>query len=423
MLIRTLVFLAIAFLIDLYVFQAVRTVTRDMSQQSMRMVNILYWSMTVFTFCVFLSGLIFDWHTWPKALRTYAFAMVVVFTISKLFIVLFLLVDDLTRFVRWGSANLYEKFYDIPYNPTQEGKVVISRSDFLVKAGLLLAAIPFVSLIYGMVKGAYNYQVKNVKIKLKNLPTAFQGYKIVQVSDIHTGSFFDTEPLKKAVGIINSINADAVFFTGDLVNDRSSEALPHMEALSGIKAKHGVFSILGNHDYGDYVQWPSQQAKNENLEKLKSIHKEMGWRLLLDEHVYLENENQKIGLVGIQNWSSHLRFPKYGSMSKATEGMEYAPVNILLSHDPSHWKSEVLTSYPKIDLMLAGHTHGFQFGIEIPALKLKWSPVQYVYKEWAGLYREANDQMLYVNRGLGFLGYPGRVGILPEITVLELERA
>lgn len=422
MLIRTIIFLCIAFVIDLYVFQAVRVVTRDMSQQATRIVNMLYWSMTIFTFTIFISGLITDWHSWPKALRTYAFAIVVVFMISKLFILLFLLVDDLTRFVRWGFANLYEKFYDVPYNPSQEGKIVISRSQFLIKAGLFLAAIPFVSLIYGMVKGAYDYQVKRVKIKLNNLPDSFNGYRIVQISDIHTGSFFDTEPLKKAVEIINGLNAHVVFFTGDLVNDRSDEAVPHMETLNKIKAKHGVYSILGNHDYGDYVQWPSQEAKVKNLDRLKAIHEEMGWKLMLDEHTFLENGADRIGVIGIQNWSSHLRFPKYGSMSKATAGMDYAPVNILLSHDPSHWKSEVLVNYPKVDLMLAGHTHGFQFGVDIPALKVKWSPVQYVYKEWADLYTEPSKQMLYVNRGLGFLGYPGRVGILPEITVLELEK-
>lgn len=422
MLIRTLLFLAIIFLIDLYVFQAIRVATRDMSQSSTRLSNILYWSMTVLTFSIFILGIIFDWHLWPKELRTYCFALVVLFLISKLFVVLFLLVDDLTRFVRWGFAMLYEKFYDAPINQNAEGKVVISRSQFLVKAGLFISAIPFVSLLYGMVKGAYEYRVKRVKIKLTNLPDSFVGYKIVQISDIHTGSFFDSEPLKKAVNIINSLNADILFFTGDLVNDRSDEALPHMEVLSKISARHGVYSILGNHDYGDYVQWPSQEAKVQNLNKLKAIHHELGWKLLLDEHTYIENGNDKIGLIGVQNWSTHLRFPKYGSMEKATKDIVYADVNILLSHDPSHWRGEILEKYPQVDLMLAGHTHGFQFGVEIPSLKIKWSPVQFVYKEWADLYMEANNKMLYVNRGLGFLGYPGRVGILPEITVLELEK-
>ena len=420
MTLRILIFLAIVFIIDLYVFQAVKLVTRAMPAQTVRTIIILYWSMTVYTFVFFLSGIFVDWHTWPKPIRTYGFAMAVVFLISKLFVVLFLLIDDLTRFVRWGFANLYQHFWDPPVNAPVEGKIVIGRSDFLIKLGLFISAIPFVSLIYGMMKGAYDYQIKRKKIVLKNLPAAFNGFTFVQISDIHSGSFFSTEPLQKAVEIINGLKPDAIFFTGDLVNDKSEEAVPHMETLRKLKAQHGVYSILGNHDYGDYVQWPSREAKVANLERLKNIHREMGWNIMLDEHTFLEKGNDKIGLIGIQNWSSHLRFPKYGSMQKATAGMNYAPVNILLSHDPSHWRSEVLEKYPNVDLMLAGHTHGFQFGVEIPGFK--WSPVQYVYKEWADLYYEG-EKMLYVNRGLGFLGYPGRVGILPEITLVELASA
>ncbi len=420
MTVRILIFLAIVLAIDFYVFQAVKLVTRAMPAQTARTISIVYWSMTVYTFVFFLSGIFIDWHTWPKPIRSYGFALAIVFLISKLFVVLFLLIDDLTRFVRWGIANLYQHFWDPPVNTPAEGKVVISRSDFLIKIGLVISAIPFVSLIYGMVKGAYDYQVKRKKIVLKNLPPAFNGFTFVQISDIHSGSFFSTEPLKKAVEIINGLKPDAIFFTGDLVNDKSDEVVPHMETLSKLKAQHGVYSILGNHDYGDYVQWPSREAKVANLERLKNIHRQMGWNIMLDEHTFLEKGNAKIGLIGIQNWSSHLRFPKYGNMEKATAGMNYAPVNILLSHDPSHWRSEVLEQYPNVDLMLAGHTHGFQFGVEIPGFK--WSPVQYVYKEWADLYREG-ERMLYVNRGLGFLGYPGRVGILPEITLVELVSA
>jgi predicted MPP superfamily phosphohydrolase len=338
--------------------------------------------------------------------------------ISKLLIVIFLFTDDIGRGIRW----VYDKVMGSPKNVNSANGSTgnsISRSDFIVKTGLLVSMVPFISLIYGMVKGAYDYQVKNVKIKLPNLPEAFHGFRIIQISDIHTGSFVTTDPLHEAVRLINEQKADMILFTGDLVNNRSDELLPHKEALSKLKAPHGVFSILGNHDYGDYVMWESEQAKSDNLQTLINSHREMGWDILLDEHRQIEKNGEKISLIGVQNWSTHMRFPKYGSLKKATENIEYNSFNILMSHDPSHWHGEVLTDFPKVDLMLAGHTHGMQFGVELPFMK--WSPVQYIYKEWAGLY-EKGHQKLYVNRGLGFLGYPGRVGILPEITVLELHK-
>lgn len=416
MLLRVLIFLAVVFVIDLYVFQAVRLVTRNLSPVQSKWIHLSYWSITAFTFIVLLTGTFIDWHTWPKPLRSYAFAMVVIFFLSKIFVVLFLLIDDITRLFRWLFANIYEKVYDKPVG-TPDAVIKISRSDFIVKLGLIIAAIPFLSLIYGMIRGATNYQVKRVKLVLKKLPRSFEGFKIVQISDIHSGSFMSTEPLQRAVEIINNLKPDIIFFTGDLVNDHHSEAIPHIASLQKLSAPHGIYSILGNHDYGDYIQWKSKEEKIENLEKLKAIHHQMGWKLMLDEHDYINLNGDKIGLIGIQNWSSHLRFPKYGSMQKATLNMQYQAVNILLSHDPSHWRSEVLEKYPQVNLMLAGHTHGFQFGVEIPGFK--WSPVQYVYKEWADLYTEG-ERKLYVNRGLGFIGYPGRVGILPEITLIEL---
>jgi predicted MPP superfamily phosphohydrolase len=284
---------------------------------------------------------------------------------------------------------------------------------------MVIAALPFVSLIWGMAKGAYDYQVKRVKVKIPQLPMAFEGFRILQISDIHTGSFVSTEPLEMAINMINEQKADLILFTGDLVNNIHDEAIPHKAHLSKLTSPHGVYSILGNHDYGDYVEWPSKEAKAKNLQDLIAIHRELGWDILLDEHRVIEKDGEKLTLIGVQNWSTHLRFPKYGSMEKATKGIEYSKVNILMSHDPSHWDGEVLLKYPQVDLTLSGHTHGMQFGIEIPGFK--WSPVQYIYKQWAGMYQRGH-QMLYVNRGLGFLGYPGRVGILPEITILELTR-
>jgi len=420
MFIRVLILTLLILVIDFYVFQAFKFAFRNTTEQSQKIINYVYWSFTAFSLLILMATLVYDFQLWPKAFRTYASAFIFVMMISKLFVVIFLLTDDVFRVFKWA----FVKFFGTPALVSTPGADVaensITRSDFLIKTGLVLASIPFFSLLWGMAKGAYDYQVKIVKLKLPNLPKVFEGYRIVQISDIHTGSFVDTEPLKKAVKMINDLNPDILFFTGDLVNNRHEEAIPHFPQLSLLKAKHGVYSILGNHDYGDYVQWNSELEKRKNLNDLIQVHKDLGWDILLDEHRIIEHEGDSITLIGVQNWSTHLRFPKYGSMEKATENIKYSDVNILLSHDPSHWNGEILSKYPRIDLMLAGHTHGMQFGIDLPFLK--WSPVQYVYKQWAGLYTQGK-QHLYVNRGLGFLGYPGRVGILPEITVLELHSA
>jgi predicted MPP superfamily phosphohydrolase len=226
------------------------------------------------------------------------------------------------------------------------------------------------------------------------------------------------KPLAEAVRMVNDLKPDLIFFTGDLVNDLHHEVLPFKQILSGLKARHGVISILGNHDYGDYYRWPDKASKEENLRALIGIHRDMGWDILLDEHRYIEKEGEKIAVIGVQNWSARMNFARYGNLNKAIEGLQFQPLNILLSHDPSHWRAEVLGQQQNIHLTLSGHTHGFQFGVDLPGFK--WSPVQYMYKEWADMYSE-NNQHLYVNRGLGFIGYPGRVGILPEITCFELQ--
>ena len=413
---RILLLILVILLIDFYVFQAVLFSCRNSAVTFARTVNIIYWSITAFSVGILVATLFSDWQTWNKAFRVYSFAFIFVATFSKLFVIVFLLADDLIRLTRYVFAKLSGSF---PSNEQMEmGKENrITRHDFLVKTGLVVAAIPFVTLIWGMIKGAYDYHVRNVKIALPNLPKAFEGFRIVQISDVHSGSFMSEEPLKEAVRIINEQKADLVLFTGDLVNNKHDEAVPYKHILEQIKSPNGVFSTLGNHDYGDYVQWESAAAKEKNLQDLVQFHRSIGWDILMDEHRVIKKNGESLTLIGVQNWSAHLRFPKYGSMKKATANIQYSNANILLSHDPSHWRAEILKDYPKVDLMLAGHTHGFQFGVEIKAIK--WSPVQYIYKEWAGLYKEGS-QYLYVNRGLGFLGYPGRVGILPEITVIEL---
>jgi hypothetical protein len=273
---------------------------------------------------------------------------------------------------------------------------------------------------YGVLSGAHDYQVHRKTLYLPNLPKSFDGLRFAQLSDIHSGSFFNKVAVRGGVEMLLKEKPDVVFFTGDLVNNVASEMKDYQDIFSKVKAPLGVYSTLGNHDYGDYVMWSSAEAKRKNLEDLKATHQLMGWRLLMNESQYLTQNGDKIAVMGIENWSAKGRFPKYGNLSKAHQNTEEASVKILLSHDPSHWRAEVLEDYKDIDLMLAGHTHGMQFGIEIG--NFRWSPVQYFYEEWADLYSHAN-QYLYVNRGFGFIGYPGRIGILPEICIFELRRA
>ncbi len=293
----------------------------------------------------------------------------------------------------------------------------LSRRQFASKLALGFAALPLGTMAWGLIKTAYDFKIHRPKIKFSNLPKAFHGLKIVQISDIHTGSLQGNHQLQKAFDLIKAEKPDVIFFTGDIVNNRTDEAFPYIPILSQLSAPLGVYSILGNHDYGDYEQWESQEAKAHNMKQMHDLHQKLGWKLLLNEHVELEKDGEKIGVLGIENWGANLNFKKYGKFSEAKKGSEHLPFKILLSHDPSHYNAEIKDQHTDIDLTLSGHTHGFQFGIEIPGFK--WSPSQYIYPQWAGLYPNGN-QHLYVNRGLGCLGYMGRVGIRPEITVIEL---
>lgn len=292
-----------------------------------------------------------------------------------------------------------------------------SRRLFIKKMTALGGLIPIGLMTWGIFRTAANFKIHTVKLKLKGMPDAFKGFKIVQISDIHTGSFFSKGRMREAVREILDQQADIVVFSGDLVNNRTDEVYDYMDILGQIKAPLGVYSTLGNHDYGDYEKWGTENDKRKNFQDMLDVHQKLGWNLLMNEHRIFDRNGEKIALLGIENWGANLRFPKYGKMDKAYTGTEGVPVKILISHDPSHWEAEVLQKYPDISLMMAGHTHGFQFGVEIPGIK--WSPSQWVYKQWAGLYENA-DRYLYVNRGLGCIGYMGRVGIRPEITVFEL---
>jgi predicted MPP superfamily phosphohydrolase len=413
---RVLIFLAILFAIDFYVFLGVRVLIQNKSIVTQRYISIAYWAVAIFCLSIILLGNIYDWHQWNKGFRTYSFAFIVAVYFSKLFVVLFLLIDDVLRLFRFIGSMIGSAFSG--GQKTAAGKS-ISRYEFLTKLGFLIAAIPFASMMYGMLRGPNRYNIRNLKINSPGLPDAFHGLKVLQISDLHVGSFLSSEPLEHAVELILAQKPDVIFFTGDLVNDRYVEALPHYDTLKKIQAPMGVYSILGNHDYGDYYAWNSKGEKSSNLDNLKKFHHDLGWKLMLNEHTYLEKGNASIGLIGVENWSAHHNFSRYGDMGIATSGFNPKDFNILLSHDPSHWHAEVTEKYSYVDLTLSGHTHGFQFGVEIPGFK--WSPVQYVYKEWADLYSEGR-QNLYVNRGLGWIFYPGRVGILPEITVFELNK-
>ena len=402
----------IIFLLDFYVFQALKTVSQQGSDRGRQAIYVTYWVVSFFTIATMLSFPYLQFLQTSKIFRNYVFAILIGLFLAKLIGSLFFVADDIRR----GALVLMNKIFPLSgaqyMGPEGQG---IPRSTFLSWLGLGLGGTLFGTLLFGF-SNKYNYQVKKIKLSFKNLPAAFKGMRMVHISDIHSGSFQDIRAVNKGIDLILKQQPDLIVFTGDLVNDRATEMDPYQNSFGRLIAPLGVFSTLGNHDYGDYVQWPTAQAKIDNLEALKKVHANMGWRLLMNEHVVLEKNGEKIALLGIENWGAKARFPKYGKMDLAYPGTENIPFKILLSHDPSHWDAQILPEYPGIDLMLSGHTHGMQFGLENPYFK--WSPVQWMYKQWAGLY-EQGSQKLYVNRGYGFIGYPGRVGILPEITVIE----
>lgn len=407
---RVLFFVIVLLVLGLseyYFIQAIKTVSQ---KRPAVMYTVYAWLALDIVFIV--ASMVYPPPNWSPFFRT-ILSILFILLISKIFCFLFLFIEDITRFVRW----LWLKFSTTP--GLQPGKG-ISRLKFLSQAAVGLTALMSAGFIYGILKGGYKYRVHKVKVPAPNLPEAFDGFKIVQLSDIHTGSFTDNTALNRAFDIVMQQGADLILFTGDLVNNEASETQGFESVYSRLKAPHGVYSVMGNHDYGDYkTDWGPGEKEN-NFETLKQVHASAGWRLLMNEHVALEKDGQQIALIGIENWGGSMHFKRYGRMDLAYKGAEKYPYKILMSHDPSHWDKQVRPDYPEVDLTLSGHTHGMQLGIEIPGIK--WSPSQWFYKQWAGLYKDG-QQFLYVNRGLGFLGYPGRLGIWPEITVLELKRA
>lgn len=410
--------LLIAIVVDIYVFQALKTSFSGTKPSTQRIAITIYWILSSFTYLALLILLTkgyTNWHGWSKILIMGTAQAVF---IGKLLILPFLLIDDLLRFFRFVLS-----FFNSSEEIVQPKG--ISRLQFFSRVGLAIGSVTFGAIFYGILRGAYNYQIKRIPLPIPYLPSEWENTKIVQISDMHIGSFADDSAVKKIVNLINKEEADIVFFTGDLVNYAAKEIEPYINILKQIRAKTKIYSILGNHDYGMYVKWDNEKMMQQNFQRLLNIQREeLGWDLLMDEHRIIERNGKKLAIIGVQYIGHSLRFGNFGNLQKAYEGTEDADVRLLLSHDPSHWDKEVsqLSSYKNIHATFSGHTHGFQFGVEIPKLNLQWSPSQYVYPHWGGLYT-SNNQHLYVNRGIGFIGYPGRLGISPEITVFQLTKA
>ena len=402
---RWLLFTIFFILITLYGFQAIRTITK----------NIWIHYAFIATAVIIAGNLIiqFGFGAGGRVLspsKSYAFGFILAFMLFNFVLILFLFGEDLVR----SFSGVYSKFFT-----TKETFHMPSRRKFVSGIAIGVAAIPFASLLYGMYKGKYNYKVIKHTLHFEDLPEAFDGYRITHISDIHTGSFDNRPEIEHAVNMVKEQKSDVILFTGDMVNNKSTELLPWKDLFAELKADDGVFSVLGNHDYGDYIDWDSSLEKEQNLEELKQLQKDMGYDLLLNENRFIERNGQRLALLGVENWGRG-GFKKAGDLKKAAEGVRSDDFKILMSHDPSHWDDVVIEDDYHYHLTLSGHTHGMQFGIEIPGW-IKWSPIKYRYKHWAGVYKE-KGQYINVNRGFGYLGYPGRVGIWPEITVIELKK-
>jgi len=416
-----LLFIVFLFIVDLYAFKSLKLIMTDWSKNTLRsVIQISYWIIAVALYV----ALIYAMTTYREAqanLDYYFFFMgfgvLLLFFMPKLIAAIFHLTDDVVHLFRRVAAYFVRSFE--PSETATSATSGISRWQFISRIGWALAAIPFFSILFGIWKGRYRFRTEKVELAFKNLPKSFDGFKVVHLSDIHIGSFFNNyAAVQKGVDLVNSLEPDLILFTGDMVNNYADEVKGWENVLGGLKAKYGKYSVFGNHDYGDYVQWQSETEKKANLQRLAGYHKEMGFQLLTNEWVEFKNEyGDAFEIIGMENWGMG-GFSKYGDLKKATEGTQANRFQLLLSHDPSHWDAEVMGK-TKIDLTLAGHTHGMQFGVEIPGL-IKWSPVKYRYPRWGGLYTEGK-QHLYVNRGFGYIGFPGRVGMPPEVTFIELK--
>ena len=394
-----ILFFIFIFFIDFYSYKSIKNINNS------KILKYSYFITSLFVVFYFFLEYKIQPNGYSKSL---SLGLLIAFYSPKFILVLFNLTEDVFRFLI------------AVYNRLRKRNMVIklpSRRKFISKLGIGLASIPFVSLNLGMVWGKNNIKVLNYTLFFDNLPSSFDGFKLTQISDLHAGNLDNLDDLERTVKLINSQNSDVIFFTGDLVNNEADELIPWITTLSKLSAKDGVYSILGNHDYGDYRSWPTELEKKKNFAKLKKYQKKIGFDLILNDSRFIYKGGQKLAIVGVENWSNAFR--KYGDLSLATKKIKSSDFKILLSHDPTHWQEKILQGEDDYPLTLSGHTHGGQFGIEIPGY-LKWSPVKWRYKYWAGIYKEKN-KYLNVNRGLGTTAVPGRVGIWPEISVITLK--
>jgi len=402
--IRILIILVVVIVLEFYAFQAIKTITKS---------KIIRYSWLLVSLAVYVNffyiTLTYDRTQGQTPQFQLAIGLMLTLLIPKLIVLVFMFGEDVVR----GIQKL------ISYLSAGETKDLPSRRKFISQLALALATIPFASFIYGMIQGKYNYKVLKYQLAFKDLPEAFDGFTITQISDIHSGSFTNKEKIQYGVDLINQQKSDVMFFTGDIINNKAFEMDNWIEVFDKLEAKDGKYSILGNHDYGDYNDWESKEAKAKNFQDVKDIHAKIGFDLLCNENRYLEKNGQKIALIGVENWGKG--FNQAGDLKKAAVGIQKEDFKILMSHDPSRWEYKVKNNDFNYHLTLSGHTHGLQMGIEIPGW-IKWSPSKFVYKQWAGLYEEFG-RYINVNRGFGYHAFPGRVGIWPEITVIELKKA
>jgi predicted MPP superfamily phosphohydrolase len=404
--IRLVIAIFVFLLIEIYSFLAFRTIFRSKWVAiGYEIVNIL-----IILFIIW-SVMHFDRHTGQNKLSLFTAGLLLVTLLPKIVLGLFMFGEDLFR-VPMAISHYFS------HPGTVKGHFP-ERRKFVSQMAFGLAAVPFLGLLHGIFIGKYNFRVIKQTLAFDDLPDAFDGFRITQISDVHSGSFDNPEKIQYAIDLINGQNSDLVLFTGDIVNAMATEMHPWIDMFKSIKTPaYGKYSILGNHDYGEYLTWNSAQEKRDNFEAIKDLHRQIDFKLLLNDHTFIEKGSDRIAIIGVENWG--VNFKQAGDLAKASSGLTKDDFKILMSHDPSHWESEVKKHPKHFQLTLSGHTHGFQFGIEIPGI-IKWSPVQYIYKQWAGLY-ENLGRYVYVNRGLGFHAYPGRVGIWPEITVIELKK-
>ncbi|MFZ4400061.1 MAG: metallophosphoesterase [Bacteroidales bacterium] len=411
-----MIFFILLIFSDFYLWNSVRNIISRQQQLLKYILSFFYWLSLIFSFIFFISLFLMDIKNWNVVYRTYITASMLVFYGPKVFAICCLFIADLIRLIKFIYTFIFkrnkfcQKFYNGRWKP-------------LLYFGHLGAIIIFIILVKGMIFGEFDFKVKKVSIEFEKLPPNFDGIKILQLSDIHLGSWYGKKPLERAIQIVNDLHPDIICFTGDLVNYTSSEALPFEDELKKLNAPLGKYAILGNHDYGEYVTWQNKALINQNMIDLYNFEKRIGWNLLLNSNVKIEKDSNFIYIAGVENWGKNFRFPKKGNINKAISNIDSSAFIILLSHDPSHWDEIISKNFQNIPLTLSGHTHGMQLGISTE--NFEWSPAQYIYKHWAGLFlneKSVISQYLYVNKGLGVIGYPGRIGILPEITLIELKR-